>query len=59
MNILAFNITQFFPSFNYLFLSHIIRKAGFDPKIALFFLNYLVGENIVFLEQFFFFLFQY
>jgi len=43
MSTLAFDIAQSFPSLNYQLLSHIFNKASFDPKISLFFQNYLVG----------------
>ena len=42
---LAFNIAQFFPSLNHQLLSLILFKVSFDPKILLFFKNYLVGRK--------------
>ena len=42
---LVFNIAQFFPSLNHYLLSCIIKKAGFDNQIILFFLNYLVDRR--------------
>jgi len=42
---LAFDIVQFFPSLNHCFLSHILRKASFDPKVKCSFSNYLVGRK--------------
>jgi len=40
---LMFDIAQFFPSLNHQLLPLIFDKAGFDPKVSLFFCNYLVG----------------
>jgi len=45
MSILAFNITQFFPSLNHQILALILRKAGFDMHIVKFFSNYLIGRK--------------
>jgi len=42
---LVFDITQFFPSLNYHFLTLILRKVGFELRIANFFLNYLIGRK--------------
>jgi len=42
---LVFDITQFFPSLNHQLLSLIFDKVGFDPKVAFFFCNYLVGKK--------------
>jgi len=42
---LLFDIVQFFPSLNHHLLSCIIKKAGFDNQIVLFFLNYLVDRR--------------
>ena len=42
---LAFNISQFFPSLNHNLLTHILEKAGFDPKVMSFFANYLVSRR--------------
>ena len=42
---LAFNIAQFFPSLNYQFLVLILKKAEFDPCVAKFFSNYLIGRK--------------
>ena len=42
---LAFDIAQFFPSLNHQLLSLILFKASFDPKILLFFKDYLVGKK--------------
>jgi len=44
-SILAFDITQFFPSLNHQLLSLIIRKAGFNPIVSHFFSNYLIGRK--------------
>ena len=46
---LAFNISQFFPSLNYCFLVRILEKAGLDPKVASFFLNYLTQRSMKYL----------
>jgi len=43
---LAFDIAQFFPFLNHQFLVLILKKAGFDPCIAKFFSNYLIGRKI-------------
>jgi len=48
-SILAFNITQFFLSFNHYLLSLILDKAGFDSKIFIFFQDYLVGRKMKYL----------
>jgi len=42
---LAFDISQFFPSLNHNLLTHILDKAGFDPKVTSFFANYLVSRR--------------
>ena len=44
-SILAFNILQFFPSFNYHLLSLILKKVGFDLHVIHFFFNYLVNRK--------------
>ena len=44
-SILAFNIIQFFPLLNYQLLSLILLKASFDPKVSLFFQDYLVDRK--------------
>jgi len=41
-SMLAFDIIQFFLSLNYQLLPLILIKAGFDPKVSLFFWDYLV-----------------
>ena len=46
---LAFNISQFFPSLNHRFLIRILEKAGLDPKVAFFFLNYLTQRSMKYL----------
>ena len=43
---LTFDITQFFPSLNHWLLSLIIKKAGFNNHIVLFFANYLVNRKM-------------
>ena len=44
-SILAFNITQFFPSLNHHLLTIILEKAGLEPKVASFFVDYLVNRK--------------
>jgi len=44
-NTLAFNILQFFPSLNHHLLVSIFYKAGLEPKVATFFVNYLVQRK--------------
>ncbi|KAJ3520538.1 hypothetical protein NMY22_g12711 [Coprinellus aureogranulatus] len=41
-SVVAFDITQFFPSINHQFLLAVLRKQGFHPKVATFFASYLV-----------------
>jgi len=43
---LAFDIAQFFPFLNHQFLVLILKKAGFDPCVAKFFSNYLIGRKM-------------
>ena len=45
-NMLAFDIAQFFPSLNYYLLLLILDKADFDPKVSIFFRNYLAGRKM-------------
>ena len=49
ISMLAFNITQFFPSLNHQLLSLILDKASFDYKILSFFKNYLVSRKTKYL----------
>ena len=42
---LAFNITQFFPILNHCLLTLILEKVGLDPKVILFFVDYLVRRK--------------
>lgn len=44
-SVIAFDITQFFPSINHQLLLLIIRKMGFHPKVVDFFASYLVERN--------------
>jgi len=44
-SILAFYISQFFPSLNHHLLPYILRKASFDSKVVHFLLNYLVSRK--------------
>ena len=48
---LAFNIAQFFLSLNYQLLPLIFDKAGFDPKVSLFFCNYLIGRKTQYFQN--------
>jgi len=45
MSILAFDIVQFFPTLNYCLLTLILKKAGLDPKVTSFFVDYLVRRK--------------
>ena len=45
MNILAFDITQFFPALNHQLLPLILDKASFNPRILFFFSNYLISRK--------------
>jgi len=42
---LAFDISQFFPSLNHCLLTLILEKAGLDPRVLTFFVNYLVKRK--------------
>jgi len=42
---LTFDIAQFFPSLNYQTLSLILLKASFDPKVPVFFQDYLIRRK--------------
>jgi len=42
---LVFNTTQFFSSLNYQLIPLILKKAGFNLRISLFFLDYLVDRK--------------
>ena len=42
---LAFDISQFFPSLNHKLLTLILEKAGLNPKVTTFFVNYLVKRR--------------
>ena len=44
-SILAFDITQFFPSLNHHLLTLSLVKAGFDPRVTLFFVDFLVQRK--------------
>jgi len=46
---LAFDITQFFPSLNHHLLPLILDKVGFDLKVSTFFKNYLVSRKMKYL----------
>ena len=43
---LAFNISQFFPSLNHNILVLILEKAGLNPKVTAFFMNYLIQRSM-------------
>ena len=51
---LAFNITYFFPSLNHQLLPHILNKARFDPKVSVFFCDYLISRKTKYLWNNFF-----
>ena len=42
---LAFDILQFFPSLNHKLLVQILEKAGLNPRVSSFFVNYLVKRR--------------
>jgi len=42
---LAFDISQFFPTLNHHILTLILEKAGLDPKVTVFFVDYLVRRK--------------
>ena len=42
---LAFDISQFFPSLNHHILMSILNKAGIEPRVSTFFVDYLVKRN--------------
>jgi len=44
-SMLTFDIAQFFPSLNHCILTIILEKVGLDPKVALFFTDYLVNRK--------------
>jgi len=46
---LVFDIAQFFPSLNHHLLLLILDKVSFDPKVSIFFRNYLVGRKTKYL----------
>ena len=48
-SMLAFYIAQFFPLLNHQVLSSVLDKASFDPKVPIFFQNYLVGRKTKYL----------
>ena len=45
MSILAFDIAQFFPSLNHCLLTLTLIKAGLDPKVTSFFVDFLVRRK--------------
>jgi len=45
MSILAFDITQFFPSLNHCLLTLSLKKVGLDPKVTSFFMDFLVRRK--------------
>ena len=44
-SILAFDIAQFFPSLNHHLLTLSLKKAGFDPRVTSFFVDFLVQRK--------------
>ena len=44
-NILVFNIAQFFPLLNHQLFLLILDKARFNPRITIFFSNYLINRK--------------
>ena len=42
---LAFDISQFFPILNHCILTLILEKVGLDPKVTVFFTDYLVRRK--------------
>ena len=44
-SILAFDISQFFPSLNHCLLTLILEKVGLEPRVSSFFANYLVKRK--------------
>ena len=48
-SILAFNISQFFPSLSHWLLTLILEKAGLESKVSSFFVNYLVKRKTSYL----------
>ena len=54
-SMLAFDISQFFPSLNHQLLPLIINKAGLNHKVLTFFKNYLVRRKTKYLQNNFLF----
>ena len=46
---LSFDVSQFFPSLNHCLLVLILEKAGLDPKVTAFFVNYLIQRSMTYL----------
>jgi len=46
---LSFDVSQFFPSLNHRLLVLILEKAGLDPKVTAFFVNYLIQRSTTYL----------
>ena len=44
-SILAFNIAQFFPSLNHYLFTFSLKKVGFDSRVTLFFVDFLVQRK--------------
>jgi len=44
-SILAFDIAQFFPSLNHCLLTLSLKKAGLNPKVTSFFVDFLVRRK--------------
>ncbi|CAA7264644.1 unnamed protein product [Cyclocybe aegerita] len=47
-SVLAFDITQFFPSINHEMFMAVLHKQGFSPILVEFFASYLVGHSTVY-----------
>ena len=47
-SILAFDISQFFPSLNHQLLVLILEKSGLDFKVSKFFVNYLIQRSTIY-----------
>ena len=45
-SILAFDISQFFPSLNHHLLTFILEKTGLEPRVSFFFANYLIKRKM-------------
>ena len=48
---LAFNISQFFPTLNHHILTLILEKVGLNPKVTVFFIDYLVKRMTNYMQN--------